>query len=57
MSPIRKGTSHPLKRSASSVPFLLSNQRESAPLIRSANSTGRLKPTFGDVAPQLREDK
>lgn len=46
-----------LRRSASSLSFLLSNQKASAPLIRYINSTGRLKATFGDVPPPSRKDK
>jgi hypothetical protein len=49
--------SNGLRRSASSIPFLLSNKKASAPLIRYVNSTGGLKSTFGDVPPQLRTDK
>jgi len=49
--------SNALRRSAPSIPFLLSNQKVSIPLIRYVNSTGRLKSTFGDVPPQLRTDK
>ncbi|KAJ8589215.1 hypothetical protein M405DRAFT_217379 [Rhizopogon salebrosus TDB-379] len=46
-----------LKRSASSIPFLLSNAKATAPLIRYVNSTGRLKPTFGEVPPPTHKDK
>ncbi|OAX37822.1 hypothetical protein K503DRAFT_820209, partial [Rhizopogon vinicolor AM-OR11-026] len=37
--------------------FLLSNQKAIAPLIRFVNSTGGLKPTFGDVPPPTHSDK
>jgi hypothetical protein len=46
-----------LKRNASSIPFLLSNSKAVTPLIRYVNSTGRLRPTFGDVIPPIRKDK
>ncbi|KAG2044165.1 hypothetical protein BDR03DRAFT_805028, partial [Suillus americanus] len=38
-----------LRRRASSLPFLLSSPKASAPLIHFVNSTGHLWPTFGDV--------
>jgi hypothetical protein len=41
----------------SSIPFLLSNVKATGPLIRYVNSTGRLKPTFGEVPPPTRKDK
>jgi ribonuclease HI len=46
-----------LGRRALSIPFLLSNQKANAPLIRFINSTSRLKPTFGDVPPPTRKAK
>ncbi|KAJ8580745.1 hypothetical protein M405DRAFT_833786, partial [Rhizopogon salebrosus TDB-379] len=49
--------SNTLKRNATSIPFLLSNVKATGPLIRYVNSTGRLKPTFGEVPPPTRNDK
>lgn len=46
-----------LRRRASSIPYLLSNPKASAPLIHYINSTGHLKTTFSDVPPQTRNDK
>jgi hypothetical protein len=49
--------SNTLKCNATSIPFLLSNVKATSPLIRYVNSTGRLKPTFGEVPPPTRNDK
>src|SRR6267154_4496791 len=43
-----------LRRQAASITYLLTNARATAPLIQFINSTGRLKPTFGDVPPPSR---
>jgi len=43
-----------LRRQAASITYLLTNARATAPLIQFINSTGRLKPTFGDVPPPPR---
>ncbi|KAJ8592778.1 hypothetical protein M405DRAFT_812199 [Rhizopogon salebrosus TDB-379] len=39
-----------LRRNATSLPFLLSNPNATEHFLRYVNSTGRLKPTFGDVS-------
>ncbi|KAG2043623.1 hypothetical protein BDR03DRAFT_852050, partial [Suillus americanus] len=46
-----------LRRRASSISYLLSSPKASAPLIRYVHSTGRLKSTFGNVPPQTRNDR
>ncbi|KAG2155370.1 uncharacterized protein EDB93DRAFT_1080323, partial [Suillus bovinus] len=45
-----------LRCCASSIPYLLSNPKASAPLIHFVNSTGRLRSTFSDVSPQTRNN-